>query len=56
MLDVFEVDVLKILRWLALYSTNDRLKTSKRTKINKIEQKLVDNQQYDAMARYVLLL
>jgi hypothetical protein len=56
MLKVFEVDVMEILRWLALYSTNSRPETSKRTKINKTEQQSVDNQQYDAMARYVLLL
>jgi hypothetical protein len=51
MLEVFEVDVLEILRWLALYSTNGRSETSKRTKINKTEQKSIDNQQYNAMAR-----
>jgi hypothetical protein len=56
MLEVFEVDVLKILRWLTLYSMNGSPETSKRTKINKTEQQSVDNQQYDAMARYVLLL
>jgi hypothetical protein len=51
MLEVFEVDVLEILRWLTLYSMNGRLETSKRTKINKIEQQSADNQQYYAMAR-----
>jgi hypothetical protein len=30
---------------------NGRPKTSKRTKINKIEKQSVDNQQYDAMIR-----
>jgi hypothetical protein len=49
MLEVFKVDVLEILRWLALYSMNDTLETSKRTK--KTEQQSEDNQQYDAMAR-----
>jgi hypothetical protein len=33
-----------------------RPETRKRTKINKIEQQTEDYQQYDAMARYVLLL
>jgi hypothetical protein len=51
MLEVFKVDVLEILRWLTLYSMNSRPETSKRTKINKIEQQSVDNQQYDVMAR-----
>jgi hypothetical protein len=51
MLEVFEVDVLEILRWLALYSMNGRSETSKRRKINKTEQQSADNQQYDAMAR-----
>jgi hypothetical protein len=51
MLEVFKVDVLEILWWLALYSTNGRPEISKRTKINKTEQQSVDNQQYDAMAR-----
>jgi hypothetical protein len=31
MLEVFEVDVLEILRWLALYSMNGRPETNKRT-------------------------
>jgi hypothetical protein len=51
MLKVFEVDVLEILRWFTLYSTIDRSKMSKKTKINTIEYKIEDNQQYDAMAR-----
>jgi hypothetical protein len=51
MLKVFKVDVLEILRWPALYSTNGRPKTRKRTKTNKTEQQSVDNPQYDAMAR-----
>jgi hypothetical protein len=45
MLKVFKVDVLEILRWPALYSTNGRPKT------RKTEQQSVDNPQYDAMAR-----
>jgi hypothetical protein len=32
LLEVFEVDVLEVLRWLALYSMISRLETSKRTK------------------------
>jgi hypothetical protein len=51
MLKVFEVDVSEILRWFTLYSTIDRSKMSKKTKINTIEYKIEDNQQYDAMAR-----
>jgi hypothetical protein len=35
---------------------NGSSETSKRKKINKTEQQSVDNQQYDPMARYVLLL
>jgi hypothetical protein len=51
MLEVFEVDVLEVLRRFTLYSTISRPKTSKRIKINTTEQKIEDNQQYDAMAR-----
>jgi hypothetical protein len=51
MLEVFEVDVLEVLRRFTLYSTIGRPETSKRTKINTTEQKTEDNQQYDAMAR-----
>jgi hypothetical protein len=51
MLEVVEVDVLEILRWLALYSMNGRTEISKRIKINKIEQQSANNQQYVAMAR-----
>jgi hypothetical protein len=51
LLEVFEVDVLEILQWLALHSTIDRSETSKKTKINKTEQQSEDNQQYDARAR-----
>jgi hypothetical protein len=38
MLEVFEVDVLEVLRWFTLYSTIGRPETSKRTK-NKIKIK-----------------
>jgi hypothetical protein len=51
MLEVFEVDVLEVLRRFTLYSTIGRPETSKENKINKIEQQSADNQQYDAMAR-----
>jgi hypothetical protein len=44
LLEVFEVDILKILRQLALYAMIDRPETSKRTKINKAEQQIVDYQ------------
>jgi hypothetical protein len=51
LLEVFKVDVLEILQWLALYLMIGRPKTSKRTKINKTEQQSGDNQQYDARVR-----
>jgi hypothetical protein len=51
MLEVFEVDVLEVLRWFTQYSTIGRLETSWRTKVNTTEHKIEDNQQYDAMAR-----
>jgi hypothetical protein len=44
LLVVFEVEVLEILWQLALYSMIDRLETSERTKIKKIEQQTVDYQ------------
>jgi hypothetical protein len=37
MLEAFEVDVLEVLQWFALYSTISRPKTSKQNKINKTE-------------------
>jgi hypothetical protein len=49
-LEVFEVDVLEILHWLARYLTIGRLETSNIHKINKIVQQAEDYQQYDAMA------
>jgi hypothetical protein len=55
-LEVFEVNILEILKWLALYSMIGRLEISKRTKLNKTEQQSEDNQQYDARARYALSL
>jgi hypothetical protein len=55
-LEVFEVDVLEILHWFALYLTIGRPKTNKIHQINEIVQKAKDYQQYDAMTRYVLSL
>jgi hypothetical protein len=49
-LEVFEVDVLKILHRLALYLTIGRPEISNIHKINKIVQQTEDYQQYDAMA------
>jgi hypothetical protein len=51
MLEVFEVDVMEVLRWFTLHSIIDRLETSKENKTNKTEHQSVDNQQYDVMAR-----
>jgi hypothetical protein len=51
MLEVFEVDVMEVLRWFTLHSIIDRPETSKENKTNKTEHQLVDNQQYDVMAR-----
>jgi hypothetical protein len=49
-LEVFEVDVLEILHWLALYLTIGRPETSNIHRLNKIVQQTEDYQQYDAMA------
>jgi hypothetical protein len=49
--EVFDVDVLEVLRWFTLYSMIGRLETSKRTKINTTEHKIEYNKQYGAMAR-----
>jgi hypothetical protein len=51
MLEVFEVDVLEVLRRFTLYSTIGRPKASQENRINKTGQQSADNQQYDAMAR-----
>jgi hypothetical protein len=48
-LEVFEVDVLKILYRLALYLTIGRPETSNIHKINKIVPQTEDYQQYDTM-------
>jgi hypothetical protein len=44
LLKIFEIDVLEVLRWFALYLTIDRLETSKRTKIIQIGQQTDDYQ------------
>jgi hypothetical protein len=49
--EVFKVDVLEVLWRFTLHSMIGRPETSKRIKINTKEQKIEDNQQYDAMAR-----
>jgi hypothetical protein len=49
-LEVFEVDVLEILHWLALYLTIGKPETSNIYKINKIVHQTEDYQQYYAMA------
>jgi hypothetical protein len=40
LLEVFEVDVLEVLRQLALYMTIDSLKANNTTKINQTEQQI----------------
>jgi hypothetical protein len=55
LLNILEVDVLKIL-WQLLYAMIDKPKTSNIHEINKIEQQIVEFQQYDAMARKDLSL
>jgi hypothetical protein len=54
--EVFKVDVLEVLWRFTLHSMIGRPETSKRIKINTKEQKIEDNQQYDAMARSILSL
>jgi hypothetical protein len=56
LLNILEVDVLKILWQLLLYAMIDKPKTSNIHEINKIEQQIVEFQQYDAMARKDLSL
>jgi hypothetical protein len=51
LLEVFEVEVLEFLHWLALYLMIGRPKTSNILKINQTEQQTEEYQQYDAMAR-----
>jgi hypothetical protein len=51
LLNILEVDVLKILWQLLLYAMIDKPETSNIHEINKIEQQIVEFQQYDAMAR-----
>jgi hypothetical protein len=51
LLNILEVDVLKILRQLILYVTIDKPETSNTHEISKTEQQIEEFQQYDAMAR-----
>jgi hypothetical protein len=51
LLEVFEVDVLEILRQLAFYVRIGRPETNNTTRINRTEQETEDYQQYYAMAR-----
>jgi hypothetical protein len=51
LLNILEVDVLKILWQLVLYATIEKSETSNTLEINKIEQQTEKFQQYDAMAR-----
>jgi hypothetical protein len=44
LLEVFEVKVMEILHWLALYSMISRPETSNICKINQIEQKIEEYQ------------
>jgi hypothetical protein len=51
LLEIFEVEVLKIFHGLALYSKIGRPETSNIHKINTLVQQTDDYQQFDAMAR-----
>jgi hypothetical protein len=51
LLEIFKVEVLEILRQLAIYVMIDRPETNNTTRINKIEHQTKDYQQYDEMAR-----
>jgi hypothetical protein len=51
LLEIFKVEVLEILRQLALYATIDKSETNNTTRINQTEQQIEDYQQYDATAR-----
>jgi hypothetical protein len=50
LLEVFEVDVLDVLRWLAIYVTIDRPETSHIIKINQTKLQPEEFQYYDTMA------
>jgi hypothetical protein len=50
LLEVLKVDVLEVLRRLALYSKIRKPETSNTTRINKTEHQTEDYKQYDAMA------
>jgi hypothetical protein len=51
LLEVFEVNVLEVLRWFVIYVMIDKPKTSNTIKINQIEQQPEEFQYYDSMAR-----
>jgi hypothetical protein len=51
LLEIFKVEVLEILRQLALYVTIGKPETNNTTRINQTEQQIDDYQQYDAIAR-----
>jgi hypothetical protein len=51
LLNILEVDVLKILQQLILYATIDKPETSNTHEINNTEEQTEEFQQYDAMAR-----
>jgi hypothetical protein len=51
LLEIFEVEVLKILHGLAFYSKIGRPEISNIHKINTLVQQTEDYQQFDAMAR-----
>jgi hypothetical protein len=51
LLEIFKVEVLEILRQLALYATIDKPETNNTTRINQTEQQIEDYQQYDATTR-----
>jgi hypothetical protein len=56
LLELFEVDVLEVLRQLAFYAMIDRPETNNIHKINQTEQKIEEFQYDDVMARLVLSL
>jgi hypothetical protein len=51
LLEIFKVEVLEILRQLALYAMIGKPETNNTTRINQTEQQIEDYQQYDATVR-----
>jgi hypothetical protein len=51
LLEIFKIEVLEILRQLALYATIGKPETNNTTRINQTEQQIEDYQQYDATVR-----